>query len=57
MHPAVRTSIQVKNQKRLPIRATTLFTQRNNAVIPMAWTITHSAVSDQAMTSLVNMAG
>src|ERR1700704_4993968 len=55
IHPAVRTSIQVENQKRVRIRATAWFTQRNSAVIPMAWTITHSAMRGQAMRSFESM--
>jgi hypothetical protein len=55
IHPAVRTSIQVEDQKRPPIRVIAWLSQRNNAVIPMAWTITHSAISDQAMRSFVSM--
>ena len=43
IHPATRTSSHVENQKRAPIRPTIRLTQRNNAVIPMACTTTHSA--------------
>ena len=55
IHPAVRMSSHVEDQKRTSKRAVAFLAHRNTVVIPMACTITHSAVSDQAMRSFVSM--
>ncbi len=51
IYPAVRTSIHVENQKCPAIRSAECLSHLNDAVMPIACTITHSAVSDQAMRS------